>query len=127
MLITVNKPHHVPNLAWIATLQLFFSETCLDVSKEWVQSWSHYHLIINRKTFSKKHLAVRPEIETRRTKRKKNWNGICKAPGIKRKRNKLYMIATATMIIKRMKKTTTISNYILIEILMCFTYVSPWS
>ena len=116
MLITVNKPNLVPSLSWITTSELIFAEICLDVSKEWVRSWSHYFLIINRKTLSIKILAVRQEIETRRTKRKKNWNGTCKPPCVKNKRHKRYMIPIVMIIKKRMKKTKTISNYILVEI-----------
>ena len=51
-------------------LKTIFKEIYLGLSREWDWSWSHALLIPNVKTLAKKLLAVRPEKETRRRKKK---------------------------------------------------------
>ena len=69
-LVTAHNPCHVPHASRI-TYGIIFTEIFLDVSKEWVRSWSHAFLITNLKMLAKKLSAVHPEKVPRRKKRKK--------------------------------------------------------
>ena len=104
MLITVNKPYHVPHSSWITTSALIFTETCLGVSKEWVRFSSHAFLKTNEKTFSKNfwQSVQKKDRGVQKKRKEKNWNSNCKTFCVKHKRNKCYMIT-------------------------CFTFLSLWS
>ena len=72
MLVTVCNICYVPHTSRITSWGTMFTEIFLDVSKEWVRSWSHAFLITTLKTLAKKLLAVHPEKVMRRKKRKNN-------------------------------------------------------
>ena len=63
-------------------------ETHFSVSNEWVRPWSHAFLITYQKTFTKKLFGGPSRKSDDKEKKKKNWNGNCKAFCVKRKRNK---------------------------------------
>ena len=71
LLVTVNKPCHVPHALRVTTWGTIFTETPFGVSKEWVISWSHVSVVTNLDTFPKKFLAVRPKTAIGIRKRKK--------------------------------------------------------
>ena len=71
ILVTVDKPCHVPHTPRKTTWRKIFTERLYSVSKRWVRSWSHAFLIAYHKKLPKKLLAVRPEKVTRRKKKKK--------------------------------------------------------
>ena len=54
MMVTVNKPCHIPHMSWIITCGTIFMGGHFGVSKEWVRSWSHEFLITYHKTLIKK-------------------------------------------------------------------------
>ena len=83
MLVTVNKPCHVPHLSWIITWGTNYRKIFLGVSKEWTRSWSYVSLITNFKKLPKKLLTVRPENWMRRKKRKKSIMAIAKLFALK--------------------------------------------
>ena len=59
MLVTVNKPCHVPHASQITTSGTIFTEIFLGVSKEWISSLLHASKVSNLKTFGKKLLPAR--------------------------------------------------------------------
>ena len=58
IMVTVNKPYHVPYVSPTTTWGTIFTEIFFGVSREWVRPWS---LVASIKTFVKKLLAVRPK------------------------------------------------------------------
>ena len=53
MLVTADKPCHVPHASRITTWGTIFTEKLFSVFKEWVKSWSHAFMISYLKTFTK--------------------------------------------------------------------------
>ena len=71
MLATVHNPCHVLHAPQTTTCGIISKRIFFSVCKEWFRYWSHAFLVTNVNKFTKRLLAVRPEKETRRKKRKR--------------------------------------------------------
>ena len=81
MLFTVNKPCRVSHTLWITTWGTISKKTYLNVSNEWVQSWSNSSSITNDKTLPKNLFALRRKTTTRRKRKevsRSRWLSFCK-------------------------------------------------
>ena len=71
MLVTKNKPCHMPHASLITTWETIFTKILFGVSQEWVRSWSYASLVTDLRTFAKKLSAIRPKTLRRKRKRKR--------------------------------------------------------